>query len=586
MIQFRSLFILCLFFLIGFSAVAQTPDSFVTHKVKRGETLEFLLDQYGITKPQLQEYNPSIERLGLRRRMNLRIPVFSNNIAPKATTQSLKPSLDSLEFIIHEVTPKETKWRLAYQYNTTIELLDSMNPEIKSGLKIGQKIKIPQTPSLEPIPEKDSLYNYYKVLPNEGFYRIEKKLGVDQALLDSLNPNLKETGLIAGMILKIPGAQSGDFKIEDDLLVERVNLADSIFLKKEIKFALLLPFKANEIVFDSVEDTKKLLQTRNLHTISLDFYSGVLFAVEKANALGLKVILNTFDTENKYSKLDEIVKELATEQTDFIVGPLITTNFDYVSSQKIIANTPKIAPLSSNEVVPRKNVYQSITRAETFRSKMFTYLNRVIDTTQNVVIVADSLNRSIERKLKAQFPWAISLRPEKGDFILPELADSLLVDSLPNKVILETQSFPLIANALSQFNAQNSGERNVQVFTSYRSNVYNNDNLSRKVLGGIKFTYPVGFKPLDNGSNELFIESFQNRFGKRPNKESLRGFDLVMDLILRTAVATKLESSLELGETQYRSNRFLYQPERNDSYLNSALFLLQHRGYEILEIKE
>jgi LysM repeat protein len=583
---FRSFLFFGLFLLTSLYSVAQTPDSFTTHKVKRGETIDLLIDQYEITKTQLLEYNPSLEKFGLRKRMNLRIPVYQVKEPIAVTENNNLTAEDSFEFTLHEVIPKETKWRLAYQYKTTIQTLDSLNPEIKEGLKIGQKIRIPLTPSLQVLPEKDSLYNYYTVLPKEGYYRIEKKLGVDQATLDSLNPNLKETGLIVGMILKIPGEQSGDYKIEDDLLVERVNLSDSTFIKGEINLALLLPFKVNEIVFDSIEDTKKLLQTRNLHTLSLDFYTGVLFAVERANELGIKVLINTFDTENKTSTLDQIISELASQKADFIVGPLIPNNFNYVSNQKILANTPKIAPLSSNPVVLRKNVYQSITQAETFRTKMFDYLNRVIDTTQHVVIVADSLNRSIEKQLKSQFPWAITLRPEKGDYILPELADSLLVDSLPNKVILETQSFPLIANALSQFNAQNSGERKVQVFTTYRSNVYNNENLSRKVLGGIGFTYPVGFKPLDYSTNEMFIESFENRFGKRPNKESLRGYDLVMDLILRTAASDNLEESLKYGETQYWSNRFLYQSGVNGSYMNQALYLLQHRGYEILEIKE
>ena len=583
MIQFRSFFILCLFFFGGFISLAQTPDSFISHKVRKGETIDFLVDKYGITKSQLKEYNPFVESLGLKKRMNLRIPVFKLKESPSIITSNSK---SSLKYITHEVLPKENKWRLAYQYKTTIDLLDSLNPEIKTGLKIGQKIRIPKTTFFRPIPEKDSIYNYYKVLPKEGFYRIEKKFGVDQALLDSLNPNLKETGLIAGMILKIPGEQSGSFKIEDDLLVERVNLVDSIFLKEEINFSLLLPFKANEIEFDSVEDTKKLLSTRNLHTLSLDFYSGVIFALETINKKGLNVTLNTYDTENDYSKLDEIVDELVTKRTDFIIGPLIPSNFDYVSNKKVIENIPKINPLSTNPVESRKNVYQSITRAETLREKMFTYLDRVIDTTQNVVIVADSLNRFIEKQLKTQFPWAISLRPQKGDYILSELADSLLVDSLPNKVILETQSFPLIANAVSQFNAQNSVDRKVQLFTSYRSNAYNNENLTRKVLGGIKFTYPLGFKPLDYSSNEIFIESFENRFGKRPNKESIRGYDLVMDLILRTAVSNNLEKSLEYGETEYLSNRFLYELDENESFTNKALFLLQHQGYEILEIKE
>ena len=583
--QTRHFTLIRLLLLSSFYVVAQTPESFTTHKVRKGETLELIIEHYGIDELQLKEYNPSVERFGIRRRMNLRIPVYS--IQEKAVeTQSQETTIYTLNFIQHEVTPKETKWRLAYQYKTTIEILDSLNPEIREGLKIGQKIRIPQADIQEIIPERDSLFNYYKVLPKEGFYRIEKKLGVDKATLDSLNPTLKETGLKAGMILKIPGEQSGDFIIENDLLVERVNLADSVFQKTDVKLALLLPFKVNEIEFDSIEDTKRLLQDRNLHTLSLDFYTGVLFALKQAKERGLSVELSTFDTENSFAKLDEISDQLAAAQTDFIVGPLIPANFDYVSNKKEVIEIPKIAPLSSNPVVFRKNVYQSITRADTFRTKMYDYLEQVIDTTQHVIIVADSLNRSIEKKLRAQFPWAITLRPEKGDYILPELADSLLIDSLPNKVFLETQSFPLIANALSQFNAQNSVERDVQVFTTYRSNVYDNENLSRKMLGGIQFTYPVGFKPLDYSSDRQFIQKFESEYGKPPTKESLRAYDLVMDLILRIAVAKDLESSLELGETQYRSNRFLYQPQTNDSYINSALFLLQHRGYEIFEIKE
>jgi len=574
-----------LFCLGSFLSLAQTPTSFKTHKVKKGETLELILDSYGIDEVQLLEYNPSVERFGVRRRMNLRIPVYSN-LSPEVVPAVPEIKKDTSRFVLHEVAPKETKWRLAFQYKTTIEILDSINPEIREGLKIGQKIRIPQTEIQEVIPEKDSLYNYYKVLPKEGYYRIEKKLGVDQQTLDSLNPTLRETGLLAGMILKIPGDQSGDYLIEDDLLVERVNLADSLFQKKNINLALLLPFKVNEIEFDSIEDTKRLLQDRNLHTLSLDFYTGVLFALEQLADQGLSVELSTYDTENNYAALDKVSNQLAASPPDVIVGPLIPSNFDYVSNKKELINIPKVAPLSSNPVVYRKNVYQSITRPETFRTKMYEYLERVIDTTHHVVIVADSLNRSIERKLRAQFPWAITLRPEKEGYILPELADSLLIDSIPNKVILETQSFPLIANALSQFNAQNSAEREVQVFTTYRSNVYDNENLSRKMLGGIQFTYPVGFKPLDYASDPQFIESFGNHYGKPPNKESLRGYDLVLDLILRIAVAKDLERSLELGETQYRSNRFLYQPQTNGSYSNAALFLLQHRGYEIFELKE
>ena len=114
MIQFRFFFILYLFFFAGFIVLAQTPDSFISHKVRKGETIDFLIAKYGITKPQLKEYNPSIESLGIRKKMNLRIPVFQLKKPPIITTSISRPSL---EYIIHKVAPKENKWRLSkYRY--------------------------------------------------------------------------------------------------------------------------------------------------------------------------------------------------------------------------------------------------------------------------------------------------------------------------------------------------------------------------------------------------------------------------------------------------------------------------------------
>ena len=324
------------------------------------------------------------------------------------------------------VAPKETKWRLAYKYNTTIRILDSLNPQIKEGLKIGQRLIMPTAVAAKIIPEKDSLFNYYKVLPKEGFYRIEKKLGVNKRVLDSLNPNIETTGLQPGMILKIPGMQSGVLKVENDLLVERVNLLDSTLQKAKIKLGVLLPFRASEIVFDSIVDTEKILEGRNLHTISLDFYTGVQFAIKKAAIKGIDVELTTLDTENNPTILQEIIRSNVLKDLDFIVGPLIPKNFNIISNAPSLSQLIKIAPLSSVPVVLRKNVFQSVTEEAHFRSKMYRHLVSVIDTTQNVVIVADSSHRDIEKELKLKFPWAITIRPELQDYILPELVDSLL----------------------------------------------------------------------------------------------------------------------------------------------------------------
>ena len=570
-----------IFFVINYFSFAQrqNPESFLNHKVKKNESLESLTKKYELTENEIIFYNPLIQKIGLKKRMILKIPIYNNqNLVTK--------SVDSNEYKIHEVRSKETKWRLAYENQTTIKVIDSLNPEIINGLKIGQKIRLPISKVKLKVPEKDSAYNYYKVLPKEGYYRIEKKLGVNQFVLDSLNPNIKNTGIKEGMILKVPLKNSGEMIVKNDLLIDRINLIDSISKTSKVKLALFLPFKANDVILDSLEQTKSLLIDRNLHTISLDFLRGTKFAIQTASNNGISVDLTVFDTQNDILIINDLLKSNDLSKFNVIVGPLITSNFDFLTSNRGLINIPKISPLSINDVYLRKNVYQSIPRKDFLRNKMIKFLEKKLDSTQNILLVADSTNRKIEDELKKKFPYSLILRPEKEDYLLPELVDSLLIDSVPNKVILESESFPLIASVISQMNAQNNSNRNVQLYTTYRGNAYETENISNKVMGGINFTYPTFYKKLPPENLTDFQDDYIDLYGKLPNKESTRAYDLILDVILRIAFREKLKRSIDIGETQYIENRFFYDKTENESYTNRAFYILQHSGYDIMEIKD
>jgi LysM repeat protein len=86
----------------------------------------------------------------------------------------------------------------------TLKELDSFNPQIVDGLKIGQEIRVRNSEFRKALPEKDSEYNYYKVQKSEGYYRIEKKLGINRNVLDSLNPILSENWTSSGYDFKSP----------------------------------------------------------------------------------------------------------------------------------------------------------------------------------------------------------------------------------------------------------------------------------------------------------------------------------------------------------------------------------------------
>ena len=569
-------------FFIGFLFITslygqEAPERFITHKVKKKETLYGLARIYNINVDQILAFNPLVEKIGLKKKMQLKIPVYPIVEVPKAV--ALNEGLEK-----YLVQPKETKWRLAYRYGVTIQELETLNPQITDGLKVGQEIVVPKRLESETKALEEE-FNYYKVKPKEGFYRIEKKLGVTEADLIMLNPTITTNGLQQGMILKIPLQKTGDLRIEDDLLIEKVRLEDSLFTNTYLQIAAFLPFKTAAIEFDSIEKTDKLLEKRNIHTIALDFYMGMEMAIAKADSLGVTTKLTVFDSQNDKAVIQSVTATHQWEGTSVVIGPLIPGNFNVAAQLEELQSIPMIAPLSSKAVKKRPNVFQSVSVMSKMRSKMMDYLDQVIDTTQNVMIIADTLNADFASKLQLKYPFASRVYQEPGGFVIPDLVDSLLIDSLPNKVIFESQDLNLAANVISLLNSQVSKDRDVQLFTTMRTSIYDNTNISRKHLGNLRFTYTSGAHPKDNVARAVFKDAFQKRFGDYPSKEAYRAYDVTLDVILRFAYQNTLFIP-SLGETDYVENRFLYEEDSPQGFQNTAFYLLQHEDYEIKEIKK
>ena len=53
----------------------ETPLRFIAHKVKKKETLYGLARQYNISIEQIKEFNPLIEKIGLKKKMQLQIRI-------------------------------------------------------------------------------------------------------------------------------------------------------------------------------------------------------------------------------------------------------------------------------------------------------------------------------------------------------------------------------------------------------------------------------------------------------------------------------------------------------------------------------
>ena len=155
-----------------------------------------------------------------------------------------------------------------------------------------------------------------------------------------------------------------------------------------------------EIEFDSVEKTNTKLSRRNLHTISADFYFGMEMAKEFCDSLGIKTKIKVIDTQNDLSVINEKISSINWNGINAIIGPLIPKNFDFFSKNRRISDIPIISPLSTKEIDGDKNVFQSVGRLKRLRKVMMNYIKNEIDTTQNLVVITDSINFKIAEEFK------------------------------------------------------------------------------------------------------------------------------------------------------------------------------------------
>lgn len=552
------------------------------HKVKRKETLYGLAAKYNVTQDDIKKHNKWLYAENLKKGDKLKIPVFKT---VKKIQESLNPDVKK-----YTVKPSEGKWRVAYKFGISVAQLDALNPGLGDSLKVGQVINVPKIADNE---ERtiDESYSYYNVLPKEGFYRLKVKLGLSQEELETLNPELIETGLKAGMVLKIP--QNTFIKTESENS-GNLSLIDSINNFRVKHLAVMLPFQLNRINADSISDAKRKIKTDRALSISLDFHSGVLMAIDSAKHLGISTKLDVYDTRNTQTETVNILRSNNFAGVDAVIGPLMKKNFERAASELLDINIPIVSPITK-EVRLYDNVFQSRPSSELMQNKIIQFVKS--DTLiKRIFIVHDAKSLKSANHLKAKFPNAklISSKKDKDgkdqnyvllDDFLENKEDKISIFSEgKNLVFLETKSTGLASNVTSILNSLITEKKEVVLATTNKNSVFEGENISNVYLSNLQFHYPSMNKDFDESTSNSFISKYKKKYGITPNKYAVRGFDLTMDVLLRLSSSENLFESAKLeSETEYTENKFLYKKKMFGGYYNNAAYIIKYNDLKIVE---
>ncbi|MFN3405683.1 MAG: LysM peptidoglycan-binding domain-containing protein [Cytophagaceae bacterium] len=114
---------------------------------------------------------------------------------------------DGKTFILHKTDPKETLYAISRRYKVTVEEINQNNPEIASGLKEGQIVRIPfkitSNNSAASSTSGTGGMKQHTVEAKETLFSLSRMYGVSVDEIKKANPDLTE--LKIGQVINIPG---------------------------------------------------------------------------------------------------------------------------------------------------------------------------------------------------------------------------------------------------------------------------------------------------------------------------------------------------------------------------------------------
>jgi LysM repeat protein len=599
--------------------------AFFIHIVKQGHTLYSISKVYNVSQKTISRENPGA-LFGLRVGQALKIPV-----EPEAGEEEEPVVLEN--YIYHPIKENETIYSLSKRYGVEEdEILDHNHGLVIDDIDIGTIVKIPKQKFT---PEKDSFgieresFVYHRVEQGETLYSISREYDVSIRKIRKANVGMKGNPMF-GEYLKIPVEGEDDPQLDlmnelEAIDPDEEDSADLIhepevsFYGKSVEVALLLPFYLSEnderVYIDSSEVdgegnmVKKIIERgedwifpRSYNYI--EFYEGVLMAVNSLQKQGLSIKLSVFDTERDSATVREIIDRGYLRDMDLIVGPAFTHNLKMVAEYGQDQRIPVVSPLASRSVLLNDNSYLFQVRP-TFNTeieKLVNFISGFHD--KNIVMIhsGDSSDVPDIRLLKQKLFFKLSYYTFFNEVVFKEVVfdenitsnDSInsiehaLSGEVKNIVIIPSNSEPFVSRMVSNLNTL-SNEYDI-LLVGYQSwQRFKNIELEHFYNLNLHICAPF-FLDYNSGDVKDFIRSYRESFQNEPEpfSYSWQGHDIMYYFTTGVASYGKrfrnycVRHQVKLLESEYRFRKV----HNGGGFENKNMHLIRYESdYEITKVE-
>ena len=476
------------------------------YPVQKSEGLWRISQNFGVSQEEIVKLNPELATTGLKLGQTILIPK--------------KETIDSTQYIVHELQPKETLYGLSKQYGVRISQIQELNPEAAKRMAIGSRLLIKKKENItaQPIAVVETP-------------KVEEKIEEKIERTEQSTPNLADT-LVPIFLLFPPDSLP---KIDSTLSEQPITPFEP---QPTIRIAFLLPFMTSAIHRDANTDR------------FIEFYEGALLAIYKAQLTGQQFEIYAYDTEKSDIKLKQILSQPEFSTFNAIVGPAYPSQVSIASDFAFEHHIPVLIPFTQKVSDINRNPYllqfNPTERQET--NALVDYLSErgdsimcviestaVGETTANMMMLRQTLkNRNIPTKTFTQ-------QQLKAD----SLFTSLSADR-ENILFFNSERYSAIAPFTEHLLAANNNYQ-ITVFSQYS---WQKEQLVLPQL------YTSVFKKVNRieepmiDYSQLFKKYFSHTIDNNHPRYDLLGYDLTTWLISMLLTNSEQEFSERITNTR------------------------------------
>ncbi len=380
--------------------------SYYKHLVASGDTIYAISKAYNVSEEQILNSNEGLTPATLRVDSYIYVPYT-------AEVEKRSSAVDKKRYIIHGVKPGDTIYSIARKHKVSVATLEQDNPDVDiERIAPGMEIRVRRSErgyaTMDDIAKeqrkRDSEVvlksNEYRVMAGETVYSLSRKFGLSEDDFMQINSLRSARDLKEGMIVIRTKPAEAETKVEEiaPAVVEpetevqpkeetpQQSEAEDIVAKEQVIADTLAPMFDR---FTAEQPLRTLLllpfhKDGKVNSAAVDFYRGVLLAMEELRGEGCNIELSVLDTQGS----EQVVEDIVTYDplfygTHLIIGPVYENEIAKVLPYATEAHIPVVSPLADITSLRSSLLFQM----QTENNHKYDRFAEIFDGSREVVII-------------------------------------------------------------------------------------------------------------------------------------------------------------------------------------------------------